>query len=187
MAMELLVLSDRRLGTIAEWQRAIDAEKFTLRLSAETPFEELDGFLPAQFGDNETGFECAHWDARALIAESSQFDFRPPMGVRFGLPLGWYQHLRNPSHLRGRCSLCHGDRRNRGRLRDMRDSCAAAGCGSRSRNREANAAAGGGIAPTRPRRGAAMSPSNLGRDACRFRCARLRPGTCRLRKPQEGH
>lgn len=43
MSMELFVLSDRRLASIAEWQRAINAESFPLRLSPETPFEELDG------------------------------------------------------------------------------------------------------------------------------------------------
>jgi hypothetical protein len=74
MAMELFVLSDRRLGSIAEWQGAIDAEGFALRLSAETPFEELDGFLPARLGDKHTGFECDHWDARELT-ESPKFEF----------------------------------------------------------------------------------------------------------------
>lgn len=43
MSMELFVLSDRRLASIAEGQRAINAESFPLRLSPETPFEELDG------------------------------------------------------------------------------------------------------------------------------------------------
>ena len=48
MAMEFFVLSDRRLASIAEWQQAITAEGFQLLLSTETPFEALNGFLPAQ-------------------------------------------------------------------------------------------------------------------------------------------
>ena len=46
MAMEIFALSDRRLNSIAEWQRAIDAEGFALQLSGETPFAQLSRFLP---------------------------------------------------------------------------------------------------------------------------------------------
>jgi hypothetical protein len=73
--MEQLVLSDRRLASIAEWQDAIDATGFALRLSSETPFDELDGFLPAQLGERSTGFECRHWPADGLIVESPDLDF----------------------------------------------------------------------------------------------------------------
>src|SRR5262245_49287240 len=75
MAMELFVLSDRRLASIAEWQQAITAEGFPLVLSTETPFETLDGFLPAQFGEKPSGFECTHWDARDLIDGHPKVDF----------------------------------------------------------------------------------------------------------------
>ncbi len=80
MAMELFVLSDRRLGSIAEWQRAIDAEGFPLRLSDETPFDELDGILPVQVADKQADFECAHWDARELMDEDeyADIDFSQP-------------------------------------------------------------------------------------------------------------
>jgi len=75
MSMELFVLSDRWLASIAEWQRAINAEGFPLRLSTETPFEELDGILAVQLGDKRTSFECVHWNARVLMAESPGLDF----------------------------------------------------------------------------------------------------------------
>jgi hypothetical protein len=35
MSMEIYVLSDERLGSIAEWQHAIDVDNFTLELSAK--------------------------------------------------------------------------------------------------------------------------------------------------------
>jgi hypothetical protein len=75
MAMELFVLSDRRLSSIAEWQGAIDAEGFALRLSDATPFESVDGFLPARLEGRQTGFECAHWDAATLMSEAEGVEF----------------------------------------------------------------------------------------------------------------
>ena len=39
MAMELFVLSDERLNSVAEWQAAIDAEGYPLRLDANKPME----------------------------------------------------------------------------------------------------------------------------------------------------
>ena len=53
MAMELYVFSDRRLASIAEWQRAINAERFSLRLLTETPFEELDGICKFSWATSE--------------------------------------------------------------------------------------------------------------------------------------
>jgi hypothetical protein len=67
MAMELYILSDRRLAS-AEWQRAIDAEGFSLRLSNGSDLDSVDGFLPAHLDGESTGFECSHWDADELLA-----------------------------------------------------------------------------------------------------------------------
>jgi hypothetical protein len=90
MAMEFFVLSDRRLASIAEWQQAITAEGFQLLLSTETPFEALNGFLPAhlgekpvasnvvlpaQVGEQRAGFECAHCDPLDLIGRHPEVDF----------------------------------------------------------------------------------------------------------------
>jgi hypothetical protein len=61
MSMELFVFSDRRLPSMAEWQRAINAEGFPIRLLTETPFEELNGIVLVQFGDKRTSFEVVHW------------------------------------------------------------------------------------------------------------------------------
>jgi hypothetical protein len=63
MAMEMHVLSDRRLNSIAEWQRAIDAETFPLRLDSSVQFNSAEGFLPSRLVDKITGFECYHDDA----------------------------------------------------------------------------------------------------------------------------
>jgi hypothetical protein len=75
MAMELFVLSDRRLASIAEWQQAISDEGFPLLLPTETPFEALDGFLPAQLGEKPAGFECTHCDPPDLIDRHREVDF----------------------------------------------------------------------------------------------------------------
>ena len=75
MAMELYVLSDQRLASIGEWQRAIDAEGFALRLSDETPLDAVDGFLPAQVNGKSAGFECNHWAAGELMTEAAEIDF----------------------------------------------------------------------------------------------------------------
>jgi hypothetical protein len=75
MAMEMFVLSDRRLQSMAEWQAAIAAAGFSLTLSSETPFDQLQGFLPAQFREHATGFECDHWDADELMANRPEIDF----------------------------------------------------------------------------------------------------------------
>jgi hypothetical protein len=75
MSMELRLFSDRRLDSISEWQLAIDAEGFPLRLSDETPLDKVNGFLPSYLHDNLTGFECNHWNANEVMAENSDIDF----------------------------------------------------------------------------------------------------------------
>lgn len=75
MAMELWVLSDKQLGSIAEWQAAIDAEGFPLILSDERPLEKINGFLPASLRGQPTGFECNHWPAAEFMRDMSTVDF----------------------------------------------------------------------------------------------------------------
>src|SRR5262245_58434781 len=88
MAMELFVLSDRRLASLAEWQDSITAVAFPLRLSTDTPLQALNGFLPVLLNGRSTGFECAHWDAGRLMAECPDLDFghrwRYALSFRFG-------------------------------------------------------------------------------------------------------
>jgi hypothetical protein len=73
--MELWVLSDRQLNSIAEWQAAIDAEGYPLRISAETAFETQDGFLPSYLRGELTGFECYHDDAGEFMRGNPNADF----------------------------------------------------------------------------------------------------------------
>jgi hypothetical protein len=63
MAMELHVLSDQRLNSIAEWQRAIGREGYPLHLDGNTQLGAVKGFLPATMNRKQTGFECYHDDA----------------------------------------------------------------------------------------------------------------------------
>ncbi len=78
MAMELHVLSDRRLNSIAEWQHAIAAEKYSLQLDADTRLAAVDGFVPAQMNGLETGFECFNDNAPETMnfLGHDQFDRR---------------------------------------------------------------------------------------------------------------
>jgi hypothetical protein len=73
--MELWVLSDRQLNSIAEWQAAIDAEGYSLDLAKDASFEKLNGFLPCHLRAELTGFECYHDDAAALMRNNAGFDF----------------------------------------------------------------------------------------------------------------
>ena len=92
MSMEIYVMSERRLGSIAEWQQAIDAEGFDLRLDASRPFEKLSGHLPAQRGDQHAGFECDHWKpadvleafAECAISISAPLNAGPGVSLRRG-------------------------------------------------------------------------------------------------------
>jgi hypothetical protein len=76
MSIEIFVLSDRRVGSIAEWQQAIDREGFDLRLDASRPFEALGGHLPAFRGEQHAGFECDH------LPPGDVFECAP--GINFG-------------------------------------------------------------------------------------------------------
>jgi hypothetical protein len=90
MSIEIFVLSDRRLASIAEWQQAIDAEKFDLRLDTSRPFDELSGHLPAHRGADHAGFECDHCDPKDVMDPDycGAIDFGRPwtqaLAFRFG-------------------------------------------------------------------------------------------------------
>jgi hypothetical protein len=88
MSMELYVFSDRRLKSIADWQAAISAEGFPVRLTTGVPIEELNGILPVQLGGQLTDFECVHWHGPEVMAEMSDIDFGHPwvhvLALRWG-------------------------------------------------------------------------------------------------------
>jgi hypothetical protein len=74
MSIEIYVMSDRRLGSMAEWQQAIDKEGFDLRLNTSRPIEALSGHLPAQRGAQHAGFECDHWDPAEILDDEGLAD-----------------------------------------------------------------------------------------------------------------
>ena len=57
MSIEIFILSDTQLDSIAEWQRAIDAEEFPLRLADDIPLDTRGGSLVAYIDDSETRIE----------------------------------------------------------------------------------------------------------------------------------
>jgi hypothetical protein len=65
--MEIYVLSDRRLVSIAAWQEAINSEGFELALDQSRPFEQLRGHLPATWRGEHAGFECDHWEPESVL------------------------------------------------------------------------------------------------------------------------
>lgn len=67
MSMELHVLSDSQLKSIAEWQRAIDAEGYPLQLASDANLSSMDGLLPSTMDGRRTGFECYHDDPTATM------------------------------------------------------------------------------------------------------------------------
>ena len=75
MSIELFVLSDKQLSSMSEWQAAINSEGYPIRLDSERPFDALKGFLPAQLGDTDTGFECGHWAAEEFVRELPNVNF----------------------------------------------------------------------------------------------------------------
>jgi len=88
MSMEVHVFSDRRLNSIAEWQRAIDTEQFQLRLAGDVHFADASGFLPATLEGQQTGFECYHDDAMETmrflgVSNFTQF-WKYALGFRWG-------------------------------------------------------------------------------------------------------
>ena len=91
MSMEIWVLSDRQLRSIAEWQAAIDVEGYPLQLSADATFGELRGFLPMRLRGEQAGCECYHDPADELITTYSNVDFghgwEYALGFRWGASL----------------------------------------------------------------------------------------------------
>jgi hypothetical protein len=88
MAMELRVFSDRRLNSIAEWQHAIDAEGFPLRLAGDIHLSAISGLLPAKLDNRQTGFECYQDDAKEAMnflgVRNFDHSWKFALGLRWG-------------------------------------------------------------------------------------------------------
>lgn len=88
MAMEIFVFSERPLASIDDWQTAIDAEGFALRVANGTPFPALGGFLPMQLDGRKAGCECDHADAAEIMDFYADVEFgrrwRHALVFRFG-------------------------------------------------------------------------------------------------------
>lgn len=87
MSMEISVLSEERLNSIAEWQNAIDAERFPLHLADNLTFENMKGFMPAFLREKKTGFECYHVDPQDLIRTYDNIHFNREW--KFSLAFVW--------------------------------------------------------------------------------------------------
>jgi hypothetical protein len=72
MSMEMWVLSDRELSSVAEWQAAIEAEGYPLRLDSTVQLQTHSGFLPAHLREKRTGFECDHFPADEFLSDMKQ-------------------------------------------------------------------------------------------------------------------
>jgi hypothetical protein len=90
MAMELHVFSNRRLASIAEWQRAIDIEHFPLRLPADVDFAGTRGLLPVWLDNKQSGFEIYHDDVTETIKLLGAANFTQAWEYALGLRWGGY-------------------------------------------------------------------------------------------------
>jgi hypothetical protein len=75
MSMEISVLSDKQLTSATEWQTAIDAKAFPLRLSYDKPLAQLGGMLPVYLSEKRTAFECHHREPSDIFETYNDFDF----------------------------------------------------------------------------------------------------------------
>ena len=75
MSAEIFVLSDSQIGSIAEWQQAIEAEGFALRLSTGDASDGLSGQMSARFGNEDVEFECEQVESDELMSRHSDVDF----------------------------------------------------------------------------------------------------------------
>jgi hypothetical protein len=93
MSMELWVLSDKQLSSIAEWQAAVDTEKYSITFDKIASFESLKGFLPCDLRGELTGFECYHDDAAALMHDHAEINFGHDW--KYALGLRWLGSKQN--------------------------------------------------------------------------------------------
>src|SRR4029077_9200128 len=87
MSMEICVLSDAQLRSIAEWQQAINLEGFPLRLSSDKALANHIGFLPAYLNDKLSGFECHFTQPSDVASTYPEIDFGHAW--KYAMALNW--------------------------------------------------------------------------------------------------
>jgi hypothetical protein len=71
MSLEVYALSNQRLPSSSEWQLAIEAEGFPLRLVPSLPILDFSGTIPCQLRTTNTGFEYANLSPADFEDETS--------------------------------------------------------------------------------------------------------------------
>jgi hypothetical protein len=87
MALEMYVVSPRKLSSIAEWQNAADDLQFPIKFSSEIQFESVQGFLPVIWKGRNTGFECNHWTVEDI--RESVGDLKFESNFKYVLAFRW--------------------------------------------------------------------------------------------------
>lgn len=87
MAMEMHVFSDRRLNSMAEWQRALDLETYPVQFVSGIRFESARGLVPATLNGQQTGFEFYHDAAAEMIDHYGRDNF--PNRWAYALGFRW--------------------------------------------------------------------------------------------------
>jgi ABC-type uncharacterized transport system ATPase subunit len=91
---ECIVLSNKTLSDIAQWQRAIDATLYAFDLDTPIPFESFDGHLSIKWRRHrfdrspiKTRFDCRHIPVAEVYADAA---FRTPSeAYSSALAIGW--------------------------------------------------------------------------------------------------
>lgn len=62
-----VILSDERLPSVAEWQRALDVATIDIRLDLIDDLRQYTGYLPAMFDGVDSGFEWYYGEAMDIF------------------------------------------------------------------------------------------------------------------------
>lgn len=94
MSMELYIFSDRTVASMSEWQDAIYADGFDIKLYDKAAFEDLHGFLPMRLDGAGTGVEVDHTDSAETISWFEQGGTAFDRKWRHALSFSWGGDLR---------------------------------------------------------------------------------------------
>jgi hypothetical protein len=83
MTMKDYALCSQPISGILEWQAAIDATGFDLKLEADQIPPAVSGHLPARWQGREAGFECSVIPFSDLAETYPETDFRGPWACAY--------------------------------------------------------------------------------------------------------